>query len=72
MIIAPEVRMPEHHVISLQTNFERWQKERAVGLKVQPFLYYSVEHITKQYDLTDEDIKYGITDHANDGGIDAV
>ena len=64
--------MPEHDVIALQANFEAWQKDRAKGLKVEPFLYYTVENITKEYDLTDEEVIYGITDHPDDGGIDAL
>lgn len=65
--------MAEHEVVSLNANFEDWKKDRAVGLKsVEPFLYYAVEHITKQYNLLDEDVQYGITDDPNDGGIDAI
>lgn len=68
-----EIRpLAEHEVVALEVSFAAWLKERAVGLKVVPFLYYSVEHITKQFDLTDEEINYGITDHSNDGGIDAL
>lgn len=65
--------MPEHDVVALNANFETWQKDRALGLKtIEPFLYYAVEHITKQYNLTDEQVQYGITDAPNDGGIDAL
>ena len=65
--------MPEHDVIAINANFEAWKRARASGLKnIEPFLYYAVEHITKQYNLTDEQVQYGITDHGNNGGIDAI
>ena len=65
--------MPEHEVVALNANFTKWKQERAAGLiGTEPFLYYSVEQITKQYGLTDEQVRYGITDHPNDGGIDAI
>src|SRR5579872_7126707 len=70
--LAGVPHMAEHEVIALEVNFKSWKKDRANGLKVEPFLYYSVEHITKRFNLTDEDVKYGITDHPNDGGIDAI
>jgi AIPR protein len=64
--------MAEHQVVALNANFNDWTKDRAVGLQgIQPFLYYSVEQITKQYNLLDDDVQYGITDDPNDGGIDA-
>ena len=64
--------MSQHDVLALDANFENWKKERASGLTVEPFLYYSVEHITKLYNLTDDQVRYGITDRSNDGGIDAI
>jgi hypothetical protein len=64
--------MSQHDVLALNANFENWKRERASGITVEPFLYYSVEHITKLYNLTDDQVRYGITDRANDGGIDAL
>ena len=64
--------MSQHDVLALDANFENWKKERASGLTVEPFLFYSVEHITKLYNLTDDQVRYGITDYGNDGGIDAL
>lgn len=64
--------MSQHDVLALNANFENWKKERTSGITVEPFLYYSVEHITKLYNLTDDQVRYGITDRANDGGIDAL
>lgn len=65
--------MSQHEVLALNANFQNWKNTRAAGLgETEPFLYYSVEHITKQYGLTDEEVSYGITDHPNDGGIDAI
>jgi len=65
--------MSQHEVLALNSNFETWKTDRATGLtSVEPFLYYAVEHITKVYNLTDEQIRYGITDDSNDGGIDAI
>ncbi len=75
MGLPPEVgrTMSEHEVLALNTNFENWKRDRASGLTdVEPFLYYTVEQITKTHNLTDEQVRYGITDHPNDGGIDAV
>ncbi len=47
--------MPEHEVVALNANL-------AAGLtSIEPFLYYSVEQFTKQYGLTDEQERYGIT-----------
>lgn len=65
--------MSQHEVLALNTNFDNWKRDRASGLTdVEPFLYYVVENITKAYNLTDEQVRYGITDHPNDGGIDAL
>ncbi len=64
--------MSQHEVIALDANFENWKRDRATGISVEPFLYYSVEHITKAHNLTDEQVSYGITDRSNDGGIDAL
>ncbi len=64
--------MSQNDVLSLESNFKIWCKARANGLQVQPFLYYCVEQVLKPYNLRDEDILYGITDHPNDGGIDAI
>jgi len=64
--------MSEHEVLALDSNFETWKRERASGITVEPYLYYAVEHITKRYTLTDEQVQYGITDDFNDGGIDAI
>ena len=64
--------MSQHEVLALNTNFDNWKRDRASGLTdVEPFLYYAVESITKAHNLTDEQVRYGITDHANDGGVDA-
>jgi len=73
LLRADRKPMPEHDVVALNANFKTWCKERASGLTtIEPFLYYTVEHITKQYNLTDEQVQYGITDHPNDGGVDAI
>jgi hypothetical protein len=65
--------MSQHEVLALDANFENWKRDRASGMtSVEPFLYYSVEHITKMYNLTDDQVRYGITDHSNDGCIDAI
>ena len=39
---------------------------------VDPFLYYVLDQILKPFNLSDEEIRYGITDGGNDGGIDAI
>lgn len=71
--LPTEVRMSAHDVVSLNHSFETWKRERGGDLAgIEPFLYYSVEHITKLHSLTDEQVRYGITDGANDGGIDAI
>ncbi|HEY5329509.1 MAG TPA: hypothetical protein VIJ79_06475 [Acidobacteriaceae bacterium] len=53
--------MSEHEVAILDANFETWTRERGRGLK-EPFLYYVLEHLTKRLNLTDEVLKYGVTD----------
>src|ERR1035437_5434363 len=73
--VPPEAgpKMSQHEVLALDTNFDNWKRDRAAGFTaVEPFLYYSVEHITKMHNLTDEQVRYGITDDPNDGGIDAL
>jgi AIPR protein len=65
--------MSQHEVLALNTHFDNWKAERANDLRsIEPFLYYSVENITKAYNLTDEQVTFGITDHPNDAGIDAL
>lgn len=64
--------MSNNEIIQLDANFTKWKNSSGVGLRaVEPFLFYSVDNILKQYNLSFEDVRYGITDHPNDGGIDA-
>jgi len=64
--------MSNNEILQLDANFTDWKATSGAGLTgVEPFLYYSVDHILKNYNLPVEDVKYGITDHPNDGGIDA-
>ncbi len=58
--------------VTLEASFENWKQERAAGLTVDPFLYYCVEQFMKPFDLSDEEINYGITDGSDDGGVDAI
>jgi hypothetical protein len=65
--------MSQNEIIQLDANFARWKTTSGAGLKsVEPFLFYAVDNILKPYNLPFEDVRYGITDHANDGGIDAL
>jgi hypothetical protein len=65
--------MGQNDLIHLESNFKNWSNERAQGLKgVSPFLYYCVEQFLKPFDLSDEEVLYGITDGGMDGGIDAI
>jgi hypothetical protein len=65
--------MSQNEILHLEANFGDWKAKRAPGLKgVEPFLYYTIEQVLKPYNLEDVDIRYGITDHPNDGGIDAI
>jgi hypothetical protein len=65
--------MSQNDVLHIEANFRDWRAKRGSGLNdIEPFLYYSLDHILKPYNLSDEDIRYGITDGGNDGGIDAI
>lgn len=65
--------MSQNDVLHLQANFKDWQTKRGAGLNnVEPFLYYTLDQLLKPYNLSDDDIGYGITDGGNDGGIDAI
>jgi hypothetical protein len=64
--------MSANDVLHLDANFQDWCAARAAGLTdVEPFLYYVTEQILKEFNFADEDVRYGITDHSNDGGVDA-
>jgi hypothetical protein len=66
--------MSLNDVLALNANIQNWTEDRAQGLaeSIQPFVYYCVEQFLKPYDISDEEILYGITDGGNDGGIDAL
>jgi hypothetical protein len=66
-------QMSQNDVIHLEANFADWQKNRGAGLTgIDPFLYYSLDQLLKPFNLADDEIKYGIIDQGNDGGIDAI
>ena len=66
--------MSQNDLVFLDSNFKNWKESRGVELRkgFDPFVYYAVEQFLKPYDPSDEDIAYGITDGANDGGVDAA
>jgi len=66
--------MSQNDIVALDANYKNWKEERAIGLvaEIDPFVYYCVEQFLKPYDVSDEEILYGITDGGNDGGTDAV
>lgn len=66
--------MSQNDIVALEANFKNWKEDRAIGLiaEIDPFVYYCVEQFLKPYDVSDEEILYGITDGGNDGGTDAV
>lgn len=65
--------MSKNDLLAIDANFNNWLKERAEGLTdYNPFVYYCVEQFLKPFDLSDEEIMYGITDGGGDGGIDAI
>lgn len=65
--------MSHNDVLHLEAHFSNWKDSRGAGLSdVDPFVYYSLEQILKPYNLEDEEIRYGIVDQGNDGGIDAL
>lgn len=66
--------MSQNDIVALDANFNNWKEDRAIGLaaEISPFVYYCVEQFLKPYDVSDEEILYGITDGGNDGGTDAV
>ena len=67
------VPMSQNDILHLEAHFKDWSIKRTPGLTgIQPFLYYSLEQILKPFNLEDDDIRYGITERGNDGGIDAA
>lgn len=65
--------MSENDVLALNSNFNNWRNERAVGLKsIDPFVYYCVEQFMKPFGLSDEELLSGIVDGGGDGGVDAI
>jgi hypothetical protein len=66
--------MSQNDLVFLEANFKNWKESRGVDLRkgLDPFVYYAIEQFLKPYDLSDEDIAYGITDGPNDGGVDAA
>lgn len=66
--------MSQNDIVALDANYKNWKEERAIGLslEIEPFVYYCVEQFLKPYDVSDEEILYGITDGGNDGGTDAI
>jgi len=67
-------KMSANDLVFLDSNFKNWNESRGSELKkgIDPFVYYSVEQFLKPYDASDEDIASGVTDGANDGGVDAI
>lgn len=63
--------MSQNDVIAFDANFQKWTEGRGSGLS-DPFLYYSIEHLLKAFDPTDEDLREGIMDKKGDGGVDAI
>lgn len=71
--LIEDTSMGQNDILALEANFTNWVNERAAGLKnIDPFLYYCVENYMKPFDLTDDEIQFGITDGGNDGGVDAI
>jgi hypothetical protein len=65
--------MSQNDLIHLESHFENWKQSRGKGLRsVDPFLFYATEQFLKPFDLSDEEILYGIVDGGDDGGIDAI
>src|SRR4051812_5827745 len=65
--------MSENDLIHLEANFQNWCETRADELNdIDPFLYYCVDNYMKGFNLSDEEITYGIVDGGNDGGVDAL
>jgi AIPR protein len=66
-------RMSQNDILHLEAHFSNWKTGRGAGLvETDPFLYYALEQLLKPYNLEDEEIRYGIVDQGNDGGIDAL
>ena len=65
--------MSQNDVLHLEVNFSDWRGNRGAGLTgIDLFLYYSLDNLLKPFNLSDEEIKYGIIDQGNDGGVDAL
>src|SRR5215472_390718 len=65
--------MPKADVEALETNFAHWQTTRGAGLdESTAWLSYCAENCLKHLPLSDEDIRQGIVDGGNDGGVDAL
>lgn len=65
--------MSHNDVLHLEANFTDWKNNRGAGLTdVDPFLYYGLDQLLKPFNLSDEEIGYGIVDQGNDAGVDAM
>ena len=74
MIPVTEVVMGANDVLALEANFKGWQEKRFPVPKkdLNVFEYYCIDQFLRPFDLSDSQLKTGMTGGGGDGGVDAM
>jgi hypothetical protein len=66
--------MGANDVVALEANFKGWQEKRFPTPKkdVNVFEYYCLDQFLRPFDLSDSQLKTGMTGGGGDGGVDAM
>lgn len=66
--------MSANDVVALEANFKGWQEKRFPVPKkdVNVFEYYCLDQFLRPFDLSDSQLKTGMTGGGGDGGVDAM
>jgi len=65
-------KMTNNQIILEQIINERWEESGEGLTKSEYFEMYSATEILKNYEVTNDDVKYGIVGNGGDGGIDSI
>jgi len=66
--------MGANDVLALEANFKGWQEKRFPVPKkdINVFEYYCIDQFLRPFDLSDSQLKTGMTGGGGDGGVDAM
>ena len=66
--------MGANDVLALEANFKGWQEKRFPVAKkdLNVFEYYCIDQFLRPFDLSDSQLKTGMTGGGGDGGVDAM